>query len=339
MTVIIELPGFSVDTVLNSIATLQVIADIHCVYMADEATNGNPQGGETEAGSEPTSPSLEDLQRQLAEMEAEQSELAIRLQQQTDLVEPQLDSHLAVIEEQFRENFDDRLREAAPPASGIGRRLDAAGTGDVLLINRVFREVSRCMGDEWMPVFDALMSSLPQEVIEQAKNSLQQHPPLIQGYRALLAWREAAGREFEIRRLVDVLRSCSMDDVADVAVSLLDDRDGKEQKPKQTQPIQRRKSDLSAKSKTDILDNRRILLLAKKVGGDWEPLGKALGVPEDEIAEIKESADASTYQGAFKMLWAWRQSQTTGDDAMQEALRSALQQVDKAQLIEEIAAK
>lgn len=89
----------------------------------------------------------------------------------------------------------------------------------------------------------------------------------------------------------------------------------------------------------DILDNRRILLLAKKVGGDWEPLGKALGVPEDEIAEIKESADASTYQGAFKMLWAWRQSQTTGDDAMQEALRSALQQVDKAQLIEEIATK
>ena len=164
-----------------TIAILMVFsADIHCVYMADEATNGNPQGGETEAGSEPTSPSLEDLQRQLAEMEAEQSELAIRLQQQTDLVEPQLDSHLAVIEEQFRENFDDRLREAAPPASGIGRRLDAAGTGDVLLINRVFREVSRCMGDEWMPVFDALMSSLPQEVIEQAKNSLQQHPPLIQ---------------------------------------------------------------------------------------------------------------------------------------------------------------
>ena len=45
---------------------------------------------------------------------------------------------------------------------------------------------------------------------------------MLQGYRALLAWREAAGREFEIRRLVDVLRSCSMDDVADVAVSLLD---------------------------------------------------------------------------------------------------------------------
>jgi len=88
-----------------------------------------------------------------------------------------------------------------------------------------------------------------------------------------------------------------------------------------------------------VLDNRRILLLAKQVGGDWEPLGKALGVADEEMAEIKESDGASTYQGAFKMLWAWRQSQTTNDDAaIQQTLRTALQQVDKAQLIEEIAA-
>jgi len=87
------------------------------------------------------------------------------------------------------------------------------------------------------------------------------------------------------------------------------------------------------------LDNRRILLLAKKVGGEWEPLGKALGVADDELTEIRESADASSYQGAFKMLWAWRQSQTSADeDAIQQALRAALQQVNKAQLMEEIAA-
>lgn len=81
-----------------------------------------------------------------------------------------------------------------------------------------------------------------------------------------------------------------------------------------------------------------MLLLAKKVGGDWEQLGNALGVSDDEIKEIKESADSSTYQGAFKMLWAWRQAQTTNDDEeMHRALRSALQNVDKAQLIEQIA--
>lgn len=309
--------------------------------MADEAASGgsvNPEAGEPEnAGSEPTSPSLEELQRQLAEMEATQAELASRLQQQTDLVEPQLDSRLAVIEEQFRQNFEDRLRESAPAASGRRGFGGAADSGDVLLVNRVFREVSRCMGDEWRPVFDSLMAPLPPEVIAEARSSLQQHPPLIQGYRALLSWRECAGHEFDIRRLVDVLRSCAMDDVADVAISLLEGRNSKEQKP--TQPVQRRKSDTAVKSKTDILDNRRILLLAKKVGGDWEPLGKALGVPDDEMAEIKESADASTYQGAFKMLWTWRQSQTGGDDeATRQALRTALQHVDKAQLLEQLAA-
>jgi len=147
--------------------------------MADEASStssNNPQGTETETGSEPTSPSYEELQRQLAEMEATESELASRLQRQTDLVEPQLDSHLAVIEEQFRRNFDDRLREAA--TSGVRR--GSADSGDVLLMNRVFREVSRCMADEWRPVFDALMSTLPRDVVDEARNSLQNHPPLIQ---------------------------------------------------------------------------------------------------------------------------------------------------------------
>ena len=155
--------------------------------MADEAANnsGNPQSEETATGSEPTSPSLEDLQRQLAEMEATESELASRLQQQTNQVQSRLDSHLAVIEEQFRQNFDDRLRGSGPPASAIRRGLDrlpggADMSGDVLLINRVFREVSRCMGDEWRPVFDSLVAPLPQEVVAEARSSLQQHPPLIQ---------------------------------------------------------------------------------------------------------------------------------------------------------------
>jgi len=46
---------------------------------------------------------------------------------------------------------------------------------------------------------------------------------IMQAYRALWAWREAAGQEFEIRQLhqlVDVLRS-EMDDIADVARLLL----------------------------------------------------------------------------------------------------------------------
>lgn len=44
---------------------------------------------------------------------------------------------------------------------------------------------------------------------------------MIQGYQALLAWREAAGEEFEIGRLVQVLQSCNMEDVAEVATSVI----------------------------------------------------------------------------------------------------------------------
>ena len=40
---------------------------------------------------------------------------------------------------------------------------------------------------------------------------------VIQGYRALLAWREAAGQKFEISKLVQALQSCCMADVAEVA--------------------------------------------------------------------------------------------------------------------------
>jgi len=46
----------------------------------------------------------------------------------------------------------------------------------------------------------------------------------MQGYQALLAWREAAGQEFEIHQLVDVLRSCNMEDVVEVAISLMNSK-------------------------------------------------------------------------------------------------------------------
>ena len=95
----------------------------------------------------------------------------------------------------------------------------------------------------------------------------------------------------------------------------------------------------SANFLADLLDNRRILLLAKKVGADWEPLGKVLGVPDEELAEIKEGPDGTTYQGAFKMLWAWRQMQPSHEEeASTDTLRRALQQVNKGQLFDQLAA-
>jgi len=86
-----------------------------------------------------------------------------------------------------------------------------------------------------------------------------------------------------------------------------------------------------------ILDNRRLLLLAKKVGEDWEPLGKALEVPEEELAEIREGEDSKTYQGAFKILWSWRQTQPPAEtEESRNILRAALEKVGKQSFLEDL---
>ena len=58
---------------------------------------------------------------------------------------------------------------------------------------------------------------------------------------------------------------------------------------------------VKAVTAAESLDNRRMLVLAKKIGEDWESPGKALGLPDEELAEIKEDLDSATYKGAFKM--------------------------------------
>lgn len=80
-----------------------------------------------------------------------------------------------------------------------------------------------------------------------------------------------------------------------------------------------------------------MLLLAKKIGGDYEGIGKALAVADEELAEIRED-EGSTYQGAFKMLWAWRQAQPTSADneATIGALKAAFQEAGKGHLVEQL---
>jgi len=80
-----------------------------------------------------------------------------------------------------------------------------------------------------------------------------------------------------------------------------------------------------------------MLLLSKKLGGDWEPLAQALGLPEEELAEIKEGADSATYQGAFKALWSWRQTQPDiEEESSVELLKTALITAGHATLAEQL---
>ena len=164
------------------------------------------------------SSTYEDLQSQLHEMEQQEQVLAAELEQVT---EPQLDSHLAVIEEQFRKSFDERF--ASSSAANKTRMPQIwEDQEEVLRTNKIFREVSRCLGDEWRPVFNELMSGFPADVVESERAMVESQQPLIQGYKALMAWKEVAGPNFTIIKLVDALRSNNMDDIADETLTILD---------------------------------------------------------------------------------------------------------------------
>ncbi|ESO05069.1 hypothetical protein HELRODRAFT_172085 [Helobdella robusta] len=220
------------------------------------------------------------------------------------LQQPQLDTHLAYIEEQFRRGFDERFSASKQQTSNKLWE----DPMETMRTNKIFREVSRGLGCDWRPVFEELMSPFPKEILEMELGKISQNQPIIQGYKALTAWKELSGKSFLLMRLVDVLRNQNMDDIADVVVQIIDDDGSADGKSKPTKSsIARKKSDLSAPKSSTVLDNRRLLLIAKKIEGDYELLAKELGIPEDEVEEIKES-EGSTYQGAFKVLWAWKES-------------------------------
>ena len=82
------------------------------------------------------------------------------------------------------------------------------------------------------------------------------------------------------------------------------------------------------------MDDRHLLQLAKRIGTEWESLGKALNVPGDELADILND-EGKTYQGGFKMLWSWRESNPVSTQAL-EALTDALGQLGCQDAIDQI---
>jgi len=281
------------------------------------------------------------LQAQLKALEEEQQKLAARLDPGTEL--QQLDSKFAVIEEQFRRSFEDRMSGPTgrgPRPSSFISLLDSSGSGsggggelDYMKINTIFREVSRELGTDWKPVFTDLMAKFPADVLAAELEKIEQMQPIIRGYRSLNVWRECSGADFVVRDLVDALRRNNRTELADATTAIIEGSDaGVKAKSAPT----RRKTDATSRSKTACLDNRRLLLLAKKIGGDWEALGTALAVPAEELKTIKEGPDNSTYQGAFKVLWAWRQTQPEVEqDSSVQALKAALVQANKETLADD----
>jgi len=87
-------------------------------------------------------------------------------------------------------------------------------------------------------------------------------------------------------------------------------------------------------SVSDLLDDRHLLQLAKRIATDWDQLAKLLSVAEEEISELL-STEGHSYSGAFRMLYEWREA-SSDLQTSHESLLAALRQLGHSDAIEQI---
>jgi len=85
---------------------------------------------------------------------------------------------------------------------------------------------------------------------------------------------------------------------------------------------------------SDVLDDRHLLLLAKRIAADWDQLAKLLSVAEEEISELL-STDGHSYQAAFRMLWEWREASSDLQTSLQ-LLHDKLRQLGHSDAVEQM---
>ena len=87
---------------------------------------------------------------------------------------------------------------------------------------------------------------------------------------------------------------------------------------------------------SDGLGDGQLLKLARKIGGSWVSLGKTLNLPSDQVKEIWDK-EGDTYQGAFQMLWAWRDNTSSMSLPLAIGeLSGALDRINRTDLAEEV---
>ena len=78
---------------------------------------------------------------------------------------------------------------------------------------------------------------------------------------------------------------------------------------------------------SDSLSDLKLLQLSKKIGPSWYDLARLLGLTPEDIQEVKD-AEGSTYQGAFKCMWMWRDR--CEDDATEKQVATLQEALTKA---------
>ena len=88
---------------------------------------------------------------------------------------------------------------------------------------------------------------------------------------------------------------------------------------------------------SDVVPDRVLLKLSKKLGPTWKDVGRHLNVDADEMENIQR-VEGDTYHGAFKMLFSWRCVAPYTEEA-KDILCAALKKAGHGELTEIVTAK
>ncbi len=146
-------------------------------------------------------------------------------------------------EEEFRKQMEEKVRDLTERATRAmeSRMVDfenryhshtkdvrdsiTTKQTDILRINKMIRDVSRALGPgEWKPLFTALMSSFPQDIVNAEMEKIEQERPFMQAYKALSKWKELKGQDFKAYELSEGLRACDNYELAGIVLDILDSK-------------------------------------------------------------------------------------------------------------------
>ena len=88
---------------------------------------------------------------------------------------------------------------------------------NIFKTNKVFREVSKMLREDWQHLFRVLCAKFPVDSVEQELLILEGEKPLMQPYKALVRWKEMDIEGFSLDRLIQVLEESALFDAAQKA--------------------------------------------------------------------------------------------------------------------------
>lgn len=301
------------------------------------AEPGAEEGG-VGSDSQITDEELTEYQKLMSDVEKrEQDRIEQLANEMKEKCSHELGTKMDDITKDYETCFENRMK-------GMEKRYENHAAGnissrqvEVLRLNKIIRDVSRNIGDNWKVVFPHIMKNFPQDVIQAETVKIERQRPFMQGYKALTTWKDLSGEEIQLMPLIEALRSCDTIEIVERVLDIMDaDRETLLSMGdfRCEEGDEARKNAASTSAFEAQISDNNLLKISRQLTNDWERLGKTLGVSEEDIAEIKENETG--YQAAFKLLWTWRENarEAETDHEAADQLIAELKKMGKKDLAE-----